>query len=216
MKAIKDGVALRRQELSALLLAASREATNRNAYGVEFQVKGDVVFARATNDVLGLQAKGNNDGFEEGEWFVHRDFLVAAHKLCTGKRAVVLEFSGASLNTAAITENGQRIEELVWEGEGAAIAQWNLPLVQKDLKTPSKRRTPAHYYAVSSEHVAQVDKIAKAAGVSHALFYPPDAPDKALSFTVDDEGETQWTGIIRPTPAKAKEDEEDPHEEAAE
>lgn len=217
MKATKDGVSLRRQELTALLMAASKEATNRNAYGVEFEIKGDLVFARATNEVMGLRAKGDNEGGEDGEWFVHRDFLSAAHKLCTGKRAVVLEFSGASLHTAAITENGKRIEELVWEGEGAAIAQATLPLVDKDLKTPSRRRTPGHYYATSAEHSSQIATVAKAAGVSHVTWYPPADPDTPVVFGVAEDGETQWTGIIRPTPATADDGEdEDQDAEAAE
>lgn len=218
MHSTNDGILVTQPELRALLAFSSREQTDRDKYGVQFAATTRACFARSSNGRICVQAHGEA-GDLTGEWFVHKDFLSAAYKLMTAKRAVLLEFSGASLHHASIRENDQEIERLEWQGEGAAIAQAAFPKVQKHIKLPKKSRTPAHCVAVCAEYLPVLDTIAKAAGVDFVDLYPPADPQSQLVFQAGGDESTSWTGAIWPTPSKSstsKGDDSEPDAEAAE
>lgn len=210
MQANAEGLTLNKAELRALLAIASKEETDRDRYGVMFKVENEKCFARASNGRMCVEAHGdalNEVQQENGEWFVHREFLIAAKKLLTGKRVARLEFRGASLHDAAVLENGKEIERLQWEKD-AAIAQVEFPNVEKEVKLPPKSRSIAICYAVGAEYLSQLQKIADAADVEFVDTYPPKDADAAVVFRAGAESATIWTGCILPVSSQAVHDAE--------
>jgi hypothetical protein len=216
----ENGISLSRLELTALLDIASKEPSDRNRYGVLFRVDGDRCYARATNgEAMSVEAVGDSDAqHSAGEWFVHRDLLVNGKKLVTGKQVLRLQFSGASLNTVRVEENGVEISELHWPTD-AAVAQASFPTIDDSIKLPASNRKMARCAAANTAYLVCIDKVAKAAGVEFADLYPPKDKEGALVFRAGDDGErdTIWTGSIRPVPSNASSKaEEEPDDEAAE
>lgn len=195
------GIALTSAELGALLEFASREPTDRDKYGVQFQVKSDRCWARATNGRIDLEADGSADGkHADGEWFIHRDLLVNGRKLVTGKQVLRLEFSGSSLHNVRVEENNIEISTLTWPSD-AAVAQVSFPW--EKITLPPSNRDVAKCTAVGAAYLGLIEDVAKGAGVEFVDIYPPKDHGGVLIFKVADKGETEWLGLIRPVPSAA-------------
>lgn len=201
MNSTENGVAFSGPELRALLAFASREESDRDKYGVQIVISGDRCWARATNGQVSLELDGISDGkHDDGEWFVHRDFLVRGRKLITGEKAVLrLAFSGASLNRAIVEQNDVEIATFEIPAD-AAIAQVSFPSVEKDVKLPTKSRVVAHCSALAGVHAGLLELVQEAMGkdVEHCDLYPPKDPDSHWVFVCNDQGQTTARGTLRP------------------
>jgi hypothetical protein len=199
MNSTANGVAISGPELRALLKFASKEEADRDKYGVQVVIKGEKVWARATNGQVSLELNGISDTrHADGEWFVHRDFLVRGGKLITGEKAVLrLEFSGSSLNRALVEQNDVEIASMEVPAD-AAVAQVSFPAVDKQVKLPARSRTVAHCSALAGAHAALLELVQDACGVEHCDLYPPKDPDAHWVFVCADQGATTAQGTLRP------------------
>jgi hypothetical protein len=217
MQADKNGIALSRKELRALLEVAAKEQESRDLYGVHFRIEGEKVFARASNGRISLQFEGISDGkLASGEWLVTRKFLVDGKKELEGKQVLTLEFSGKSLHDGVIRENGVALLRVTAESD-AAVAQASFPAIEKHVKIPSSRREIAHCTAVGSAYLKAVQYAADAVGVEHVDWYPPKDADSPVVFVVGSDKDTSAIGCIMPVPTDAADaDDEDGAEDGAE
>lgn len=203
MNSNDKGVALSGPELRALLEFASKEETDRNKYGVQITIEGTRVWARATNGDVALELDGESDGkHADGEWFVHRHFLVQGRKLITGKQVLRLAFSGASLNSAIVEENSVEICTIEVPSD-AAVSQASFPAVDKVVKLPARARTVAHCSALAGAHAGLIELIEAAVGVEVSDFYPPKDADSLWVVVAGDGGQTVAKASLTPRKSAA-------------
>lgn len=215
MEANKNGIALTKDELRALREFASKEITDRDRFGVQFEIDGDRVYARATNSRICVQFDGISDGkHPSGEWFVEMKFLIDGRKELEGKQVLRLDFKGASLHDAFVEENSVRRGS--WSSEqDAAVAQASFPQFSKSLKLPSKSREIVHCMALAPAYMKAVALAAAAVDEELVEFFPPSTPDGVVIFRAGSEKSTSVMGGIKAnvTAEAVKEDEDEDDDE---
>lgn len=211
MEANKNGIALTKAELRALREFASKEITDRDRFGVQFEIDGERVYARATNSRICIQFDGISDGkHPDGEWFVEMKFLIDGRKELEGKQVLRLDFKGASLHDAFVEENGVRRGS--WSSEtDAAVAQSSFPQFSKSLKIPSKSREIVHCMALAPAYMKAVGLAAEAVDEELVEFFPPSTPDGVVVFRAGTEKSTSVIGGIKAnvTAEAVKEDDDE-------
>jgi hypothetical protein len=198
MNCTEQGVGFNSKEIRTLLKFASREDADRDKYGVKIVVKGDRVWARATDGHNSLELDGESDEqLDTGEWFVHREYLEQAVKLVVGVKAVLrLSFSGASLNHAIVEDNGVETGSFDVPHD-AAVADTTFPWAKDLVSVPSRRRTIAHCSALPGTYASLLEEVEAAVGVEYSDLYPPEDPEHPWVFVVNDSGQTQARGTLR-------------------
>ncbi len=196
MEANVNGVAFTKAELRALREFSSKEPTDRDRFGVQVEIRGDRVFARATNSRICLQLDGESDGEQpDGEWFVDQKFLIDGRKELEGKQVLRLNFTGASLHEATVEENG--VTRLTIQNESdAAIAQVSFPQVSKTLKMPPSRRDKVHCVALGAGYLRAVQLAADAVEEDLVEVFPPSTPDGLVVFRAGTDRKTSLMGGI--------------------
>lgn len=213
MDAKKSGVAFTKAELRALREFSSKEPTDRDRFGVQIQVEGERVYARATNSRICIEMEGISDGkLADNEWFVDQKFLIDGRKLLEGKQVLRLKFKGASLYEATVEENGVERDTLT-SASDAAVSKPSFPAVSKTLKKPNARREKVHCMALAPAYLYAATLAAAAIeGKETQLleFFPPSDPDGLVIFQVGTEKDTSIIGgILANVTAEAVEEGED-------
>lgn len=219
MDAKESGIALTRGELRALREFGSQEETNRDMFGVHFETLEQRVFARATDSRRAIVLDGISDGaMGNREFFVDMKFLIDGRKELEGKQVLRLNFSGASLHQATIEENG--VGRLTIERErDAAIAQFSLPKIAKDIALPGSRREKLHCATLSVGHLKAVTLASQAVEEEMIEWFLPSEADGLLVFRIAHDKDTSCHGgfllnlsaesILRPGDSEDDEDEDE-------
>lgn len=192
MNCTDNGIGLTAAEARVLLKLASDESSDRNRYGINFIVEGEVVLARATSGTGALELDGASSGqFQSSEWFVHREFIERAVKPIVGVKAVMrFGFAGASLRRVTYEENDVPTNGFDALDKDVAVPDVTFPWDKSRLKAPSKNRTIAHCSGAPGEYFALMAEVEKALGVSTSDIYPPTGPDDLWTIVVNDGGQT--------------------------
>lgn len=196
MHANENGIALTKAELRALREFAAKEETDRNRYGVQFETKGNRVFARATDGRRCVEFEGINDGLHVGEWFVGQKFLIDGRKELEGKQVLRLCFKGASLHEAVVEENGITRLTLTSE-QDEAVAQTSFPEIAKTIKIPGPRRERPHCVTLAEGHMRAVQLAALAVEEEMVDWFPPAEADGLLVFRIAHDKQTSCIGAMR-------------------
>lgn len=199
MDAQANGIGLTKREINALIAFSSDDSDDRNKYGVFFRIRGDRVFARATNGRQSVEADGiSNEEHHDGEWMVDRKFLTKAAKLVSGNGKLRLPFEGASLRRAVGPDDSYERDE------DAAIAQAEFPDLAEILKRPSGRKLTAHLSLGDADIIKALVAVSKAADRALTLRVPPSADVPTILEAENEEMNTKWTVSIAPYAMPAK------------
>jgi hypothetical protein len=213
MKCTESGIGLGKDELAALLAHAHKGKKNGkndeehyHLARVHFVIEGDRCFAYVTDGHRALEADGESDGAHAGgEWQVDRHFLDEALRLLANQQILRLMFSHASLTEARIEDEvGEEKSTFAWPRD-AASAQRSFPQIRDKVQLPV-HESRARCVTLDNEYLADLKKVAKAAGRSGVDVYPPVNPLAPIYFRVEgDDGATRWTGAIMPMHSEAAE-----------
>lgn len=198
MQANHDGIGLTKPMLRALLEFASTDARDTNKCGVQFVVKGDRCFARASDGRRAVECVGASDGqCSEGEWLVSREFLVAVTRLLSGHRVARLQFDAANLYQAILEEDGNEVSSFHVE-TSAAVAQKSLFDIAQLTKIPKSERS-TNCVALPAAYMAGLSLVGKAMGSDVAIeCFAPKTPDDPAIYRIGDGGQVQWVVAILP------------------
>lgn len=201
MKCTENGIGLSKAELAALLAFAhpvDEEGKSSHMAVVYFRISEDHCWAYATDGHRCVEADGESDTkHADGEWYVRREFLDAAAKLLDARGLLRLGFSGASLTEARVeNEFGDEVAVFQWPRD-ASPRQTSFPNVRGMFHLPS-HSTACRATTLNTGFLADLKKVAKAAGRSGIDVFHPADPKGATYFRCSGDPTTVWTAVVLP------------------
>ena len=197
------GIELTKRELNALLAFTGDQEAHAV---VHFRIKGAELFAGSTGNQKSVLCEATNEGADDGEWAVPREYLQGLAALCQEGSAKVpasicrLIIRKTQLAEAHIVdlESGKKLREDKWH-KNAASTQVSIDGIT--LMIPKPDRLTGSWFGVVRGQLGVLDKVSAAADKCPVSIFPPVDNLGGVIFEATGVGGT-WRGLFSPVPTQ--------------
>lgn len=200
MQSTNKGIDFNKREGQALLAFTGDKEEHAV---VHFRIEKSTLVAAATDSRHAVRCEANNDGADEGEWGVVREFLeLCVSGLENGSAKVpgticrlIIKKTGIFEAHICDQESGKKMSEVKWH-KNAASTQVSIDGITSTIPKAAERGS---WYAVNPKEQTVLTKVSLASEKCPVTIFPPQDNLGPVIFEAK-ASNTVWRGIIMPVP----------------